>query len=644
MAFLDKNILECISAKVTDLGRRRISEGKFDILYFKAGDSEYDYNYWMLDEQVMVPVEMDCDLKYPLIMDVATGLDYAPVVANHSSITVTENLDTKGIVSGTTMTCGIVCFNLNILGGQNYIELDTVTGFTNCSSIILSTQTAIGPNPTLTGNTASYFYTIVSVDTNTNRIYLDRPVPFYNGSPDIGFIACLDCSTTDLVNCEEVFTDPWKMNIPWTEKPAGLDSTSENLSGYGSNDYTSAKEYFGYTSSSGQTNNLSTTFTNSLGENIVVAPREQKTIAIVHYSGQHFDYYEDWLADDIDAQAYFEMYIPFLLYHRGGTIGQKFFMSSDYGYVTSTKNHSSCLGEKYHYLIDESGVRVGKIFVYKRVIVIDDQEIVAALSYKSNRTWTLPAPRVSYVPVDLPCDPDSGQTPLISGTTKDVWFSYFFENSGDPNKQGMHCNYYLKLAGSGTTTCANGSFNASLKFGNQFPFMNVAGGFDATKLWALVQIVDAGELPSPDNWTKVDLTSQIPNYTNPIDPSSLVGYQFIITFDMYDNGSLYVLSDYIGPQPLENGGQNELQFGDERIFPGSVRATRGTNIYEMNFLANLPATQFNISQNPTKLDAINARVTEVGLYNSNFELMVIGKAASPHERIGFQQFAIKIDF
>ena len=40
---------------------------------------------------------------------------------------------------------------------------------------------------------------------------------------------------------------------------------------------------------------------------------------------------------------------------------------------------------KYRYLLDERGYRVGRVYVNHKVIVFDDQEIVAVLDYKSNR-------------------------------------------------------------------------------------------------------------------------------------------------------------------------------------------------------------------------------------------------------------------
>ena len=66
-------------------------------------------------------------------------------------------------------------------------------------------------------------------------------------------------------------------------------------------------------------------------------------------------------------------------------------------YIKSSKNDNKVL---YRNLIDVQGNKVGKIFTNNKVIVIDDQELVAALDYKSNRRYTLPSPKISLIPND----------------------------------------------------------------------------------------------------------------------------------------------------------------------------------------------------------------------------------------------------
>jgi len=44
----------------------------------------------------------------------------------------------------------------------------------------------------------------------------------------------------------------------------------------------------------------------------------------------------------------------------------------------------------YYDLADENENIVGKVFLNLKLFVIEDQELLFAMSYKSNRNWTLP--------------------------------------------------------------------------------------------------------------------------------------------------------------------------------------------------------------------------------------------------------------
>jgi hypothetical protein len=137
----------------------------------------------------------------------------------------------------------------------------------------------------------------------------------------------------------------------------------------------------------------------------------------------------------------------------------------------------------------------------------------------------------------------------------------------------------------------------------------------------------------------------LPNHTagNIINPSNLVDYSFQVTFDMYDNDTtIFDLESYIGDIP--NQPSTSPQFGDEQPFPGSIKLVRAMDIEKMNFLVNLPASQFNVTQNPTYTTGQDKRITEVALLNENKEVLAIGKTANPVKRSGTQVFAVKIDF
>ena len=85
------------------------------------------------------------------------------------------------------------------------------------------------------------------------------------------------------------------------------------------------------------------------------------------------------------------------------------------------------------------------------------------------------------------------------------------------------------------------------------------------------------------------------------------------------------------------------KFGETVPFQGSIKLVRGTDIEQMNFLVNLPSTQFLTTQNPTYVSG-SKKITEVCLLDDAKNVLVIAKIAKPIERIGTQLFGIKIDF
>ena len=87
-----------------------------------------------------------------------------------------------------------------------------------------------------------------------------------------------------------------------------------------------------------------------------------------------------------------------------------------------------------------------------------------------------------------------------------------------------------------------------------------------------------------------------------------------------------------------------LNFGDEYYFYGNLETDISATIYEMKYLINLGRNQFTNTSNPTWTSGTTSYVTEIGLYNSNKDLMVISKLQSPELRQGIQQFVVKLDF
>jgi hypothetical protein len=95
---------------------------------------------------------------------------------------------------------------------------------------------------------------------------------------------------------------------------------------------------------------------------------------------------------------------------------------------------------------------------------------------------------------------------------------------------------------------------------------------------------------------------------------------------------------------VPNGSPEILNFGDEYYFYGAFETDISATIYEMKYLVNLGRNQFTNTSNPTWTSGTTSYVTEIGLYDSNLDLIVISKLQSPQLRQGIQQFVVKLDF
>jgi hypothetical protein len=433
----------------------------------------------------------------------------------------------------------------------------------------------------------------------------------------------------------------WTVNVVWDQKPIGLPTNSRALTGYVSNVHTGTKEFLGYNSSLGQTQNTGTTIVNTMNEIVTITPEEQKCIAILHYtqSGITADPYRFFKYDDyisthtgntspnvVSDKDYFKVTIPTLMYHRNDSLsaGATFYMSGTTKQIVS-KYHSRFTID-YRDLVDGTGTtanRVGKIFFNQKTIVFDDEEIVAALDVNSKRNYTLTAPKVNAVVTNSPL------TDLTTGKT--IYVTYMVSNGTGSASNGLPCNYFMKVTGQTTPHSIAVKFNSN-------DFTNLNNGYTANKFHILAQIVNNGSKPNPESWKLMDFTtaaggSSLSNLNS--------GVTFTIDQSSYGAATTFLLSDYVTGTDYTSNSVTPY-FGNQRTFPGNVSVVRSTDIAEMVFNANLPTGKFTTSQNPTKSG--NPRITEVALLNSNKEALAFGKLATPLERTGTQVISVKIDF
>lgn len=737
MSYIIKNTSALINTLMTDAARRKISQGKFDIAYFQVGDSEVCYNCVsnmdMVDYNVLmpqynaqnlspVPQKNRMHVKYPLFIDSTSGSTFGIPFDNSYIDNVYNSAAPRGFFTGSTgssisfsaFTSSAYTINPNFVVDNSTISSGNVLTL-SATSINPSVSGTVTPGMFLTlfgtdslqplsAATPMFTYLVVSVSgdsstASTINIEVDRQLPNFsslglsgNSSTMLypsGMTVMYDTFTpqpfwaTDVFNFEtncdvsqrNVYI--WNMNIPWTESPAGLFSTTyQDFNQFKSTGYTNTKEYLGYNSETGQLDTDSVYYYNSFLEKITVTPSEQKAIAIIHYTNQSIDnfYGEKFAMEDYDptnpgntGQARnFKLSIPWLMWHKNpnGTIGEVFYTDPSgftnqnlfqVHYIKSKKDlNFNAPGLRYYHLWDThantNGTpnRVGKVFPDLKMIVFDDDEIIAALNYKSNRSWTLPAPKLGLVTPNTFSGVLGGTDGLLTGDTETLYLTYLFENTGFTNS--LHCNYYSKITGNDQSLLP-GASDILVRFGNEFPFLqenltSVPSGFTATNIKILAQKVSSGTTrPSSTAWREIDVYPQISASTsnNYLTQSGMTGTTIQITKNMYDTAPIYDLNNYIQLPQIGQTGLT-LNFGGEYYFYGNIETDIQATIYVMNFLCNLGQTQFFDSSNPTWDGSTPPYVTEVALYNANKELMVISKIQSPEKRQGIQQYPIKLDF
>lgn len=735
MSYIIKNTAALINTLVTDAGRKKISQGKFDISYFQVGDSEVCYNcvnnldpvslnvlmpQFNTQNLAPVPQKNRMEIKYPIYLDSTSGSTFGiPFDASYID-SVYNSAAPRGFFTGSTgtpvtysaYTSSAYTINPNYVVENTGITSGTVITISG-TSIDPSVSGTVTPGMFMTlftnGNISPiqnsgplFTYLVVGVtgDTSTGgtiTIQVDRQLPDLGTMGITGFSQTLFYPSGMTVLYDTVTPEPfwandvinfetncdvsqrnvniWNMNIPWTESPAGLFSNAyEDYNLFKSTGYTGSKEYFGYNSNTGQEDTDSTYYYNSFSEKIILSPSDQKSIAIVHYTNQAIDnfYGEKFAQEEYDANnpggtgqaRNFKVSIPWLMWHKnsGATIGEEFYTDPsgftslnlfEPHYIESKKDPNfNEPGLRYYHLWDThpntNGYpnRVGKVFPDYKMIIFDDDEIVAALNYKSNRSWTLPAPKLGLVTPNTFSGVLGGTAGLLTGNTEVLHLTYIFTNTAFT--QSLHCNYYSTITGNDQSLLP-GASDILIRFGNEFPFLQNTytspSGFTATGLKLIAQKVSTGTTrPVATSWREIDVTSQLSATTigGYLNASGITNTTIQLTKSMYDTASTYNLSNYLNLVPLGSTGLT-LNFGGEYFFFGNIQTDIQATIYVMNFLCNLGQTQFFDSSNPT-WTGNNPYVTEVGLYNADKELMVISKIQSPEKRQGIQQYPIKLDF
>jgi len=235
---------------------------------------------------------------------------------------------------------------------------------------------------------------------------------------------------------------------------------------------------------------------------------------------------------------------------------------------------------------------------------------------------------------------------MASGHT--IYITYVLIPTGDTAGEGyqqpIHCNYIKKLQATTVNPYVT-EINLSFPDASDFKFLtnNISAGTGYTMncIHAVVQIVDNQPFDSLDDvvpdaseWKYFDITDQVSGYTATgifLTPANLTAQVFKIPFYNYANTGSTDFKDYnlhYLSYP-SNSQEDALSFGDVTYFFGNLTTQIKADVYTTDIGIDLALDEFNSSNNSTWNGTETVYISEVGIYDSNKNLVAIGKLNDP---------------
>ena len=664
-----------INVKLTNLGRRQLALGQLTFSNYAFSDREVNYSidrtgsYDLTLNRILSPVDAQPSLSANF-----DGTSPQPLLSQYVSTAKqfsTAHTASYGFFSGVTTGYTNYYIDSNKILGSDALFYSANT---NGGNIITLSGSSLSPNigdfvrigwsnPNFTqslpynGNIIEYsatplnylFYRIVSGSPTPNTYMLDRDIPDFNGA----YTSSSGISTSAIFypsqSIESFYgsgstVDPqlWNMNIVRTVSLPGTVNGISGYTSYGSIEYNGTKQYLGFSS-------------------------DTPAFGVIHYTN---NFTGNTYAEQL-IEGSVVMEIPYLMWwNTPGNNGQVMTQ----GLVLYDGGNDAAItdtiaGTTYRNLKDSlssNALVVGRVYHKLKTIVITDQELLTALSYKANRNWTLPnfnlnlvsSPKYPLAPSQATGLCEFGYTYyvtyMVNSQAYSPGVSYGYGN-------GLFCGYIQKIDGA-IDAYGNPQY-LSLSFPtNSFPFLrnstemtsSSGTGWNANYVQVLVNkqlsgyTYQVGDVPS-DQW--VAISNGVGNgiYTGDttdltIDPLKLAGYNFIMSAEDYASGTSYVL-DTVFSGETDFNNLTGLTFGNETFFYGNITADIMATTYKTLITAVAANNDYNDSLNNSYdglLDT-NTYITEVDIFDSSGNLVAVGKPSYPITKNSARYIVIQLE-
>lgn len=688
-----------VSIKLTEVGRQQLALGQLNFTSWAVGDSEINYDREAIVDanqsdvtlsacsKVLRPVDREPNIKY-FIKPSNSTTQYQPINASNMNVVkaiVNNQAEERGffVDAFTAFTTNLATNltpvqefvpNANLTGGTALTLTAATSGFSVGDLILLKvTDSIVGTlalNDTTTP-TPNLWFKVQSISGNT--VFVDRNLPNYSADTAASSVliyrggevydtistgnttsywdsGTLSFNSNVNISCSDF--PVWNMNNVWCENLAGMSGNTsyEDFTKFGSYQYLGTKNpYLEYLCES----SASTFNFNCNGPGISYPDDVHKSISIIHYTNNTISsMYGEFLYVDATNNKIVKVHLPNLMYHRSGyatgsgtTMGMTFIASGATQFIGSSDIQYIDLIEDPAFISSATTTPlvVGKVLPQYKMIIFDDDEIVAAISYKSNRNWTLP-----FLAANIQA-PSGGTSTGILLPNETIYLTYSLEMSGTTGTSyglmtSLPCQDYVKVT---NNTPQPKDIVFRINETDLLPYMRKIeyGGYDGLGFYAdsfklMYQIVaDQTIRPDAGQWKVYDYTSTAitVNVGETIDPKLLENQSPTVTgfvLDVLKDLSASTFNLYPILNMALNSQPNALQFGDERFFYGNIETFIGATIFKTIFDIRLNSSFFNTTNNPTRstdplTNPPNIKVTDVGIYDSSQNLVCIGKLAQP---------------